>query len=193
MSRKPRRVTSNLDARGLKEIPDEELNAILRGVDEIIGRGGRTLLKGILRGSQAKAILDHGLDQSPVHGFFRDLPDGDVLARIDWAILNSYLRIDQGGRLPLLTFTQKGWEIERENYANELLVGFDEAIRRGPPFDMEYLKDRDREMILLLLDKVAATNDAKYIPVLEAWRKIDYQKVVRRTNQVINQLEKRHT
>lgn len=53
--------------------------------------------------------------------------------------------------------------------ANEFLASFDEVMRRGPPFDMQYLKDRDREMILLLLDNVATTNDAKYIPVLEAW------------------------
>jgi len=46
-------------------------------------------------------------------------------------------------------------------------------------------------MILLLLDKTEATEDAKYIPVLEAWRKIDYQKVRRRIGQVIHQLEQR--
>lgn len=56
---------------------------------------------------------------------------------------------------------------------------------------MEYLKDRDREMILLLLDKTEATQDAKYVPVLEAWRKIDYQKVRRRIGQVIHQLDQR--
>jgi len=192
MSRKPPRVTSNLDARGLKEIPDHELNAILRGADEIVGRGGRTLLKGILRGSQAKAVLEYGLDQSPVHGFFRNLSDDDALARIDWTILNGYLSIDHNGRLPLLTFTQKGWEIERENYAIELLAGFDELIGHGPPYEMEYLMDRNREMILILLDKVADTNDAKYIPLLEAWRKIDYLKVRRRIGHVIDQLMKRN-
>ena len=192
MSRKPHCVKNNLDASGLREIPDEELKAILRGADEIVGRGGRTLLKGILRGSRSKAILVHDLDRSPVHGFFRNLPDGDVLARIDWAILNGYLRIDHGGRLPLLTFTQKGWEIERENYAIELLAGFDELIGHGPPYEMEYLMDRNREMILILLDKVADTNDAKYIPLLEAWRKIDYLKVRRRIGHVIDQLMKRN-
>jgi hypothetical protein len=139
-----------------------------------------------------RRVLEHGLDRSPVHGFFHDLPDDEVLARIDWAILNGYLRIHQDGRLPLLIFTQKGWEIERENYAVELLAGFDEMIRCGPPFEMEYLKDRDREMVLLLLDKIAATENKKYVPILDAWRKIDYQKVVRRIGQVINQLEKRH-
>ena len=57
---------------------------------------------------------------------------------------------------------------------------------------MEYLKDRDRGMILLLLDKTAATQDAKYIPLLEAWRNVDYQKVRRRIGQVIHQLKQRN-
>lgn len=192
MSRKSRRVPVNLDAKGSKEIPEEELNAVLRGTDDIVGRGGRSLLKSILRGSQAKPVREHGLDTSPVHGFFRDLSDDEVLARIDWTILNGYLRIYYDNRLPLLEFTQKGWEIERENYANELLAGFDELIRRGPPFEMEYLKDRDRQMILLLLDKVAVTGDAKYVPILDAWRTIDYKKVRQRISQIIDQLVKHH-
>lgn len=192
MSRKSRRVPINLDAKELKEIPEEELNAVLRGADDIVGRGGRSLLKSMLRGSQAKPVREHGLDTSPVHGFFRDLPDDEVLARIDWTILNGYLRIYYNNRMPLLEFTQKGWEIERENYTNELIAGFDELIGCGPPFEMEYLKDRDRQMILLLLDKVAATGDAKYVPILDTWRTIDYKKVRQRIGQVIDQLVKHH-
>ena len=192
MTRKSHRVVSNLDAKGIQVIAQEELNAILRGADEIIGKGGRSLLKAILRGSRARPVREHGLNHSPVHGFFHELPDDEVLARIDWTILNGYLRIHQESRLPLLVFTQKGWEIERENYANELLAGFDDVIRRGPPFETEYLKDRDREMIFLLLDKIAASKDKKYVAVLDAWRKLDYQKVRRRISQVIDQLEKRH-
>jgi len=191
MSRKSRRVVVDLNARGLKEIPEEELKAILRGADEIIGRGGRTLLTRILRGSANKKVLEYGLDQSPVYGYFHNLSDDDTLARIDWVILHGYLRVEYSDRLPLLVFTSKGWEIEREAYAIELLAGFDDILRDGPPYPMEYLKDRDREMILLLLDKTEATEDAKYIPVLEAWRKIDYQKVRRRIGQVIHQLEQR--
>ena len=175
MSRKSRRVAVNLDAKGLKELPEAELNAVLRGADEIIGRGGRTLLTRILRGSRIKKVPEHGLDQSPVYGYFHSLSDHDTLARIDWAILYGYLRIEYSNRFPVLVFTQKGWEIERDNYANELLAGFDEILRDGPPYQMEYLKDRDRGMILLLLDKTAATGETRYIPLLEAWRKVDYQ------------------
>jgi hypothetical protein len=40
---------------------------------------------------------------------------------------------------------------------------------------MAHLKDRDRSMILLLLDKIAATGDRKFIPALKAWKKVDYQ------------------
>lgn len=108
MSRKSRIVPINLDAKELKEIPEEDLNAVLRGADDIVGRGGRSLLKSMLRGSQAKPVREHGLDRFPVHGFFRDLPDDEVLARIDWTNLNGYLRIYYDNRLPLLEFTQKG-------------------------------------------------------------------------------------
>ncbi len=192
MSRKSRRVAVNLDAKGLKELPEAELNAVLRGADEIIGRGGRTLLTRILRGSRIKKVLEHKLDQSPVYGYFHSLSDHDTLARIDWAILYGYLRIEYSNRLPVLVFTQKGWEIERDNYANELLAGFDEILRDGPPYQMEYLKDRDRGMILLLLDKTAATGETRYIPLLEAWRKVDYQKVRRRIGWIIHQLTERN-
>lgn len=53
---------------------------------------------------------------------------------------------------------------------------------------MHYLKDRNRQMISLLLDKVAATGNPKYIPLLRAWALIDYRKVRGRINQVIRQL-----
>jgi len=177
-----------LNAGDLTDVRDEELHAILRGADDIVGRGGRNLLKSLLRGSKAKRVRDLGLDHSPVHGFFSQLSDEEVAQRVDWTILNGYLSVFYDGRLPLLQYTQKGWEIERENYADELLAGFDELLQQGPPFDMEYLKDRDRQMILLLLDKVETTGNADHVPLLEAWREIDYKKVRQRISNVIQQL-----
>jgi hypothetical protein len=91
---------------------------------------------------------------------------------------------------PLLVYTEKGWEIERETYAKELLQGFDEMLKSGPqPFDMEYLKDRNRGLILLLLDMVEASGKKEYIPILQAWEQIDYKKVRQRIHEVINRLE----
>jgi len=189
MSRKSRRAPIHLDAKGLADLPVTDLHAVLRGADDLIARGGRTLLKRILRGSRNKDVLARGLDSSPVYGHFKNLSDEDALARIDWTILNGYLRIEHLNRLPVLVYTQKGWEIERENYADELLAGFDNLIQEGPPFDMEYLKDRDRQMILRLLDKIETTGDARYVPLLAAWKKIDYKKVQVRIREVIRRLE----
>ena len=104
-------------------------------------------------------------------------------------ILKGYLRIECSHRLPLLEYTQKGWEIERETYANELLESIEVTLRDGPPYQMAHLKDRDRSMILLLLDKIAATGDRKFIPALKAWKKVDYKKVQYRIGQIIQTLE----
>ena len=113
----------------------------------------------------------------------------EVLARIDWVILNGYLAIEYDYRLPLLVYSELGWEIEKETYADELLRGFDEMLASGKcPFDMSYLKDRDRGMILLLLDKVEATGNPKYIPLLKAWQQVDYKKVRQRIQQVVHRL-----
>ncbi len=54
---------------------------------------------------------------------------------------------------------------------------------------MEHLKDRDRGMILLLLDKIEATGEAKVTPALHAWKESDCKKVRLRINQVIRRLD----
>lgn len=188
MSRRVNRVPYHLDARGIKKLPREELLAILRGADDLIMSGGRNLLMLILKGSRRKKLLELGLDQSPVYGYYRDLPPEEILARIDWAIIHGYLDIAYDYRLPLLVYTEVGWEIERETRAEEFLRGFDRMLEAGPPYDMTYLKDRNRGMILLLLDKVEATRDPKYIPLLEAWAEVDYKKVRGRIREVIHRL-----
>jgi len=189
MSRKVERVPVELDAGDILQLPDDELRAILRGADELIMRGGRTLLARVLRGSRMRKVLELGLDRSPAYGRFRALTEDEVMARIDWVIMQGYLSIEYDYRLPLLVYTAKGWEIEMETRASELIDGFDELLRAGPPYDMQYLKDRNRRMIKLLLDKVEASGDARYIPLLEAWQKINYKKVAQRIEQVVERIE----
>jgi hypothetical protein len=191
MSRKVRRVPYTLDTKGIANLPHEEIAAILRGADDLIMSGGRSLLVKILKGSRAKKVLELGLDKSPSYGYYAHLKAEEILARVDWTIVNGYLGIEYDYRLPLLVYTDRGWEIERDTYADELLLGFDEVLATGSePYDMEYLKDRARDMILLLLDKVEATGEKKYIPLLEAWAEIDYKKVRQRIGQVIEALRR---
>ena len=97
--------------------------------------------------------------------------------------------IEYDYRLPLLIYTRKGWEIEMETYTDELLAEFDELVASGQKhFLMTLLKDRNREMILLLLDKVEESGDPKYIPLLKDWAKIDYKKVIKRIHSVIRNI-----
>ena len=189
MSRKVQQVHYELDPKDVKKLQPEELKAILRGADELIGSGGRSLLVKILKGSHAQEVLRLHFDQCPVYGYFHDLSADDVLARIDRAILDGYLKVEYDYRLPVLVFTDAGWEIEKETFANELFAGFDELLRTSqPPYDMSYLKDRNRSLIWCLLDKIEASENPKYLPLLEAWQQIDYKKVKQRIEQVMRKI-----
>jgi hypothetical protein len=189
MSRKVGRVPVHLDSHGVDAVLEEEIRLILRAADPLVMAGGRGLLVKILKGSKSKDVLDKQLDSCPAYGFYEQLTAHEVAARVDWVIEQGYLRIEYDYRLPLLVFTDKGWAIERETYADELLQGFDDAITAGQTDrDMTYLKDRDRGLILRLLEKIEATGDRKYVPLLEAWAKVDYAKVRARLGQVIRKL-----
>jgi len=187
-----KRVPYTLDPKGISTLPIEELTAILRGADDLIMSGGRNLLAKILKGSRQKKLLELKLDQSPVYGYYQDLSLEDVLARIDWVIVNGYLDIKYDYRLPLLDIPE-GWEIEKDTYSTELLRRFDDVLKETyTKIDMNFLKDMNRQIILLLLDKIQATEDVKYIPLLKAWQEIDYKKVRKRIAQVIFSIEKKH-
>ena len=189
MSRKVNRVKYYLDSKGIKELTDEEICAILRGADEIIMSGGRNLLSKILKGSKEKKILELGLDKNPSYSFYSSISLEDILAKIDWMIENYYLAIEYDYRLPLLVFTDKGWEIEKDTLSNELIKEFDRMIDSGANyFNMNYLKDKNRDLIFLLLDKVEITKNKKYVPILESWKEIDYKKVTQKINNVIKSI-----
>ena len=162
---------------------------ILRGADDLIMRGGRHLLTLVLKGSRAKDVLAQSLDQSPAHGFYKNLPAEEVQARIDWVIRQHYLAIEYSWRLPLLVYTPEGWAIEKETFSDELLDKIEGAIDSGQQPDMGDLKDRNREVIWRLLDKIEARGDRRYIPALKAWEQIDYRKVRERIRGVIHGLQ----
>lgn len=190
MSRKVQRIRYNLDPKDVKKLSPDELKAILRGADEIIGSGGRSLLVKILKGSRAQEALRLHLDQCPVYGYFHHLSADEALARVDRAILDGYLKVVYDNRLPVLVFTDAGWEIEKETFANELLAGFDELLTKSqPPYNMSYLKDRNRTLIWCLLDKIEASGNPKYLPLLDAWAQIDHKKVKQRIEHIMRKIQ----
>jgi hypothetical protein len=189
MGRKVRRVPFHLDSKDIQDLPFDEIKWILRGADNLIMRGGRNLLAKLLKGSKDKKILERQLDKNPAYGYLHQNTIEEITAKIDWMILKGYLDIEYDYRLPLLAYTRKGWEIEMDTYTDELLAEFDRLIAGGQKhFLMTHLKDRNREMILLLLDKVEATGDPGYFPLLKDWAEIDYKKVKKRINSVIRNI-----
>jgi superfamily II DNA helicase RecQ len=185
MSKKTSDSLAGLEPGEAKKLPRTEIAAILRGADEPASGGGRPQLVRILKGEADKKILELGLNQSPVFGRYRDLSSEEILARIDWVIHNGFLRLEPGGRQPALAYTSYGWQIEKETYAAELLAEFDDLLAKGDLHtDLSYLLERNREVLELLLEKIARLHDPKYIPLLENWEALEYKKgrgQVRRT------------
>ena len=191
MGRKARRVPVSPDARDVKHLSADEIALILRGADDLIMRGGRTLLAKVLKGSREKKLIELELDQSPAYGKLDNLTMDEVLARIDWLILNGYLAIEYDGRLPLLVYTPRGWEIERDTYAAEMHARVDALIAGSdtPPY-LAWLNDKHREVVMLLLDRIEATGDLAYIPALETWAGNTYKKIRQRIRNVLENLQK---
>jgi hypothetical protein len=181
-------VPYHLDSTGVRNLSERDIATILRGADTMIGRGGRTQLSKLLKGSKAASVIDNGLDGCPVYGCYRSMAIEDILRGIDWTIEHNYLRIEYAGRLPVLVFTERGWAIEVETMVEELVEMFEGRLAAGPPYDFSELKDRDREMIFLLLDKIEASERPEFVPLLEAWAAIDYAKVRARIASVIRTL-----
>ena len=143
---------------------------ILRGADDIIGSGGRGLLAKILKGSRQKAVVEHEHDKSSAYGAFSELSLEKITARIDWLIIEGYLRIEHDYRLPLLVYAPRGWAIERETYADEMLGCLDQLVAASDAVgNLTWLTEKNPEVLQLVLEKIADTGDPKYLPVLERW------------------------
>ncbi|WP_211093565.1 RQC-minor-1 family DNA-binding protein [Cohnella fermenti] len=170
----------------------EEIRVILRAADDLIGEGGRTLLTKVLRGSKEENLLKLELDRNPSYGFYAGVPYEEVLEKVDWMLDNGYLETQMNGKLPTIIFSRYGWMIERERYAEELLREWESWADNGvTPASMEYLKDRNRGTAFLLLYKVLCTGDPRYIPFLERWASVDYQKVKAEIRKAIEAIEAR--
>ena len=192
MSRKITRTIVRLHPENTNTLPPDQIKMILRGADDLIASGGRTLLCRILKGSKEKKVLELNLDQSPAYGYFKHLSNEGIMGKIDWLIKNNYLHYEYSGRLPVLVYSAVGWEIEKETYAEELWNRFNVLVESGETkYDFSDLKDRDRAMIFLLLEKIRIGGDARYIPLLHSWEKVDYKKVQERIYSVIKSLQER--
>ncbi|XID92261.1 RQC-minor-1 family DNA-binding protein [Paenibacillaceae bacterium WGS1546] len=172
-------------------LPKPEQWAILRAADEIIGEGGRTLLSKILKGSKDRKLLERGLDRNPAYGYYKELTLEQITDKVDHMIRTGFLETEYVGKLPMIIFTPLGWAIERERRAEEFLQEWDQWLdNHTTPVTMEYLKERNRGMILLFLYKVLCSRNKKYIPFLTLWERIDFKRVQAEIRHVIQALKR---
>ncbi len=178
--------------RSRRTLPETEYRAILRAADDIIAQGGRTLLVKILKGSKERKVLELGLDQNPSYGFYRDLTLEQIMDKVDTMIDTGFLGTERQGKLPMIIFTPYGWAVEREQRAQEFLQEWDHWLEHNvTPVSMEYLKERNRGMMLLFLYKILCSANKKYIPYLRLWEQVEFKKVQREIRHVIEALEQR--
>ncbi|MDD6453129.1 MAG: RQC-minor-1 family DNA-binding protein [Holdemanella porci] len=191
MSKKVRRVPVILDAGEIKDLPQEDIRMILRGADELISTGGRSMLAKILKGSKDKRIFEYKLNECPAYGYYQDMKLDDISKCIDWMIKKDYLRIEYDYRLPLLAFSEKGWQIEKETFAQELYRRMCLDVEEKKARVIFEMKEVNRQVVMCVLDKIEKEGTEEFLPYLEAWKMLEVKKVAARIAEVENKISKR--
>ena len=191
MRRKVRRVPVVLDAGEIKDLPQEDIRMILRGADELISTGGRSMLAKILKGSKDKTIFKYKLNECPAYGYYQDMKLDDISKCIDWMIKEDYLRIEYDYRLPLLVFSEKGWQIEKETFAQELYQRMCLDVEEKKARVLFEMKEVNRQVVMCVLDKIEKDGTKEFLPYLEAWKMLEVKKVAARIAEVEKKISKR--
>lgn len=191
MSKKVRRVPVVLDAGEIKDLPQEDIRMILRGADELISTGGRSMLAKILKGSKDKTIFKYKLNECPAYGYYQDMKLDDISKCIDWMIKEDYLRIEYDYRLPLLVFSEKGWQIEKETFAQELYQRMCLDVEEKKARVIFEMKEVNRQVAMCVLDKIEKDGTKEFLPYLEAWKMLEVKKVAARIAEVEKKISKR--
>ncbi len=191
MSKKVRRVPVVLDAGEIKDLPQEDIRMILRGADELISTGGRSMLAKILKGSKDKTIFKYKLNECPAYGYYQDMKLDDISKCIDWMIKEDYLRIEYDYRLPLLVFSEKGWQIEKETFAQELYQRMCLDVEEKKARVIFEMKEVNRQVVMCVLDKIEKDGTEEFLPYLEAWKMLEVKKVAARIAEVEKKISKR--
>ena len=191
MSKKVRRVPIVLDAGEIKDLPQEDIRMILRGADELISTGGRSMLAKILKGSKDKTIFKYKLNECPAYGYYQNMKLDDISKCIDWMIKKDYLRIEYDYRLPLLVFSEKGWQIEKETFAQELYLRMCLDVEEKKARVIFEMKEVNRQVVMCVLDKIEKDGTKEFLPYLEAWKMLEVKKVAARIAEVEKKISKR--
>ena len=104
-------------------------------------------------------------------------------------VLNDYLDIDYNGRLPMIIFSEKGWETYKPFYADELYSCILKADKNIWSDLIEQLKQTNRQVVKLLLLKIGTSRNIGFIRFLEKWEEVEVRKVREMINKAVNKLK----
>ena len=102
-----------------------------------------------------------------------------------------YLRIEYDYRLPLLVFSEKGWQIEKETFAQELYQRMCLDVEEKKARVIFEMKEVNRQVVMRVLDKIEKEGTEEFLPYLEAWKMLEVKKVAARIAEVENKISKR--
>lgn len=191
MSRRNKVTFSLRDTSNIDKPSDEEIAKILRAADMIIDLAGRNALVKILKGSKDKKILEYKFDECPSYGYYNHLKMTDIEVIVDWMIENGYLDISYNGRLPMIIFSDYGWELYKPIFAKEVLDKIitvpDEKVEELA----EYLRAINRQVINIILEWIVEKDLKELIPFLRKWVKTAYKKDAQNIRKTISKLSEK--
>ncbi len=120
---------SEVDHRALRDLTDEELlvvKKILSGVARARGRCGRGRVIGMLLGSKAKSVLEHGFDRLSTYGILRHFKRDTLKELLDQLELAGCVQ-NTSDRFPTVHLTELGLDVMKGN--EKVAIAF-------PPFAM---------------------------------------------------------
>jgi superfamily II DNA helicase RecQ len=193
MSRK-RRASSHvvLSPEG-PPLSEVEQRLILETADAMVYEAGRSTLVLALRGSKNKKLDKFKAETLPGFGYYRGLPEEEVLARVDQLIHQELLKIDTShDGYPLLGYTPKGLELAEqwgaERWLTELRGHFDDSTPYVPSFAHERMPNRNLKTLNHLIDALQIHADIAWLPFLRHWRERETARIRRRLDPMIERL-----
>lgn len=189
MSKKAKVHYQLSDLKGQAVPCEVDVKNILRAADDIICIAGRTMLAKILKGSKDKKVLERELDQCPSYGYYHLLSIEEITKIIDWMIVNGFLDINYNGRLPMIVFSDKGWETYQPIYADELYQKILKSVDDKSDDLIEKLKLTNREVIEILLCKIGESRNIGFIRFLTQWEAVEVKKVRAMINRAVSKLK----
>jgi len=91
----------------------------------------------------------------------------------------------------MLVFTEKGWELEKETYTQELFSECILAIENNTGNIIFLMKDANRSVVFDLIERIQMTGDKRFIVLLKAWKLMEVRKVKEKLDMAINELDKK--